>query len=331
MRRMFGRCQAGWILWLFLVCPAASWGQIASLSSVNAVSLSEEGGATSSGFVGLSSYVEFGQMTYTIGGKQDGGWKSELEWPLDGTLYLGVVGSFQPVERLTLSAGGWFSAYSQTGTMKDSDWLYGYYGSQRAIYSESDATVDGKHLDLNARYDILSALPSNETFALGVLLGFSYTQWDWEAKNGTQWTIDPDEFYQGSLPGTGLTYQQKIKVPYLGIAVSSAIPNSALDMNAYGIYSPFASCDDEDDHLLREKLSTGESDGTFWAIGGDLRWHVTPKWALSLLANYSAYDLEGEQTQTFYGGENVGLRASGIDLTVEGSQAYIGATVGWMF
>ncbi len=332
MQRIFRQCQAGGILVLIsLFFPAVSWGQIASIPPVSASSLFEEEGTTSGFFLGLSSFVEFGQMTYTIEGKQDGGWKSELEWPLDGTLYIGGVGSFHPLNRFTLSAGGWVSVYDQTGTMKDSDWLYGYYGSQKAIYSESDSSVDGKHFDINVRYDILSALPSNETMSLGVLLGFSYTQWDWEAKNGEQWTIDPDEFYQGQLPGTGITYQQKIDVPYVGVAFSSSVPNSAVDVNAYGLFSPIATCKDEDDHLLRQKLSTGETDGMFWAIGGDLRWHITPNRSLSVLANYAAYDLEGDQTQSFYGGEDEGRGATGIDLTVEGRQMYFGATVGVSF
>ncbi|GAK50506.1 hypothetical protein U14_01737 [Candidatus Moduliflexus flocculans] len=326
MSRIFGRCQAGWILVLCFFFPAISWGQIASMPSVN-VSFSEEG--TSSWFsLGISTLVEFGDMTYSIKGKQDGGWKSELEWPLDGTLYLGGVGSLRLFEQLTLNVGGWTSVYDKTGTMKDSDWLYGYYGSRKAIYSESDSNVEGTHFDLNVRYDIVR---SNNVMAFGVLLGYSYTQWDWTSKNGEQWTIDPEEYFQGSLSGKGMTYQQKIGVPYAGIAFSSSIPNSVIDMNAYGLFSPWATCDDEDDHLLREKLSNGESDGMFWALGGDLRWHITPNWSASLLANYSAYDLEGKQTQYFYGGENAGLGAKGIDLSIEGSQFYFGATAGLTF
>jgi len=326
MQRIFRRCQAGWIIVLYFFFSASSWGQIASIPTVNAVSSGE--GASPEFFLGFSTFVEFGEITYTIQGQQDGGWKSELKWPLDGTFYLGGVGSFRMLERFTLSIGGWTSVFDHTGTIEDSDWLYGYYGNQRAIYSESDSSVDGTHFDMNARYDIVR---SNDHMSFGVLLGYAYTQWDWTAKDGEQWTVDPEEFFQGSLPGTGMTYQQKIGVPYAGIALSSSLPNGAIDMNAYGIFSPWATCDDEDDHVLREKLSTGESDGMFWAMGGDLRWHITSNWSASLFTNYSAYDLEGKQTQYFYGGEYAGRGAKGIDLAIEGSQLYIGATAGFMF
>ncbi len=326
MRRICRRLHSGWLVLLCLVFPATSWGQIASPPS-NGHASSEEGAAHTF-FFGASALIEFGEMTYTIQGKQDGGWKSELEWPVDGTMYVGGVGSFRALERLSLNAGGWKSVYDTTGVMKDSDWLYGYYGSQRAIYSESDTTVGGTHLDINARYDLVRR---NEAMSLGILLGYAHTRWDWTAKNGKQWTIDPDEYYQGSLPGTGLEYQQKIGVPYIGIALSSGVPNSPIDVNAYGLFSPAATCKDEDDHLLRQKLSNGETEGTFWAVGGDIRWQITPSRSLSALANYTSYDLEGDQTQYFYGGENEGLGATGIDLTVEGRQMYFGATVGVSF
>ena len=97
----------------------------------------------------------------------------------------------------------------------------------------------------------------------------------------------------------------------------------------YTLYSPIARCDDEDDHILRSKLSQGQTDGTFLSLGGDVRWSFTYRWSVTGTLNYSAYDLTGDQTQYFYAGDNAGRGASNIDMTVEGSQVYFGLRVGY--
>jgi outer membrane protease len=275
--------------------------------------------------LGASLNVEYGDMTYTIQGPEDGGWKSVLEWPLENIVYLGGLGSFSFSRKFQVNVGFWKSITEEAGTMKDSDWLYGYYGNRKAVYSETDTTVDSTQFDINFRYDFFQ----RESFSLGGILGYAYTKWDWTAGNGYQWTIDPNNFYQGAIEGIGITYVQKVKVPYLGLALSLSSASSAFGFNVYTLYSPIAKCDDEDDHILRSKLSQGQTDGTFLSIGGDLRWSFTYHWSLTGTLNYSAYDLTGDQVQYFYAGENAGSGATGIDMTVEGSQVYLGLRVGY--
>jgi len=306
---------------LFVSTPC--WGMIAS-NGPNVTLLSKE----TSEFLlhlGASVQVEYGDMSATVQGPEDGGWKSILEWPLESIVYVGGTGSFSFYERFHVKAGIWKSVTDEAGTMKDSDWLYGYYGDQKLIYSETNATVDSTQFDVNFRYDFFRG----EAMTFGALLGYAYTKWDWKASDGYQWTIDPVNFYEGPIQGLGITYKQELKVPYLGLAMSGASANSVLGYNVYGLYSPIAKCDDEDDHIKRSKLIWGTSDGTFLSFGGDLRWNFAYHWSVTGSVNYSAYDLEGEQTQYFYGGSNAGEGATGIDLTIEGSQAYIGLMIGY--
>ncbi len=152
--------------------------------------------------VGLLFDVEFGDMTYTIQGPEEGGWKSKLEWPLDNVMYAGAEASLNVREKWRVHAEFLKSVTDDAGTMKDSDWFYGYYGDRAAIYSETSTTVDAYHLDLNLRYRVLQ----KASVSFGGLIGYSYKHWDWTGGDGYQWTIDPFSHYQGPIQGSGMTY-----------------------------------------------------------------------------------------------------------------------------
>jgi outer membrane protease len=211
--------------------------------------------------------------------------------------------------------------------MKDSDWLYEYYGNQKVIYSETNGTLNSMQFDINLRYNFFQEY----AFLIGGMLGYSRTSWDWEARDGYQWSIDSGDYYQGPLEGLGITYQQDLDVPYIGAILSMFSANSLLGFNGYILYSPFARCQDEDDHVLRYKLSQGDTKGTYLGLGADLRWNFAPRWAANGALKYSSYKLEGDQTQYFYAGDLAGSGATDIDLTVEGSQIYFGLGVSYDF
>lgn len=312
------------ILTVFLM-PASGWSMIAS--NVPNVTLLDRQSEEMHLLIGASIDVEQGEMTYTIQGPEDGGWKSELEWPLDTVVYVGGTASISFLSRLQANIGVWKSVTEDSGVMKDSDWLYGSYGDTKAIYSESDTTIDATQFDTNLRYNFFR----QGNILLGAIVGYSYTNWSWDIKGGYQTTIDPLRYYVGPLSGNGITYKETLKVPYLGLALLIVPAGSPLASNLYVLYSPVAQCDDEDDHILRSKLSTGETDGTFFSIGGDLRWLYREHLSFTGKVNYTRYDLDGTQDQYFYAGEDAGTRFSNIDLTIEGSQVYLGLMIGYSF
>jgi outer membrane protease len=120
-----------------------------------------------------------------------------------------------------------------------------------------------------------------------------------------------------------------MNVPYIGLAFSGLTLSPSFGFNVYALYSPVAHCEDRDDHIMRSKLSTGETDGTFFSVGGNVRWQLTTHLSVTSSLNYTLYDLEGEQDQAFYGTDTFGTGSSGIDLDIEGDQVYFGFTVGY--
>ncbi len=317
---------------LLLFMPFSGWTMVASHPSGGLWTNGEFKGVRF--FLGTTFDIEQGDMTYSIQGNESGGWRSKLEWPLDSILYIGEIVSFGISDTLSINGGFWKSLTDDAGDMIDEDWLYAYYGSSPFVYSESETTVEAMHLDVNVRYDGFHV----ERAVLAAIAGFSYSKWDWEAGNGYQTSVHPD-YNVGAIQGIGITYEQQVKVPYAGVAVSlSPFQSGDFHLNVYGLYSPKAFCEDEDDHILRYKLNTGESDGHFVSVGGDFRWQVSESWSVTGRIGHSRYDLEGEQDQYFYDDNPrnpddppAGTRYDDIDLTVEGSQTYMGFMVGYEF
>lgn len=302
-------------------------GRVASLLSQRV----ETGGAGRqfSLYLGTSLGIENGDMTYTIRGDEDGGWRSELEWPLESILYVGGNVSALIDERFQIAGSLWKSIGDDAGTMKDSDWmdelspyLEWRYGDDKAVYGEFDSTVDALQLDLNGQF----AFVRDSNFVLKALVGYAYTHWEWTSGNGFQSSPFPD--LNGWVDGTAVLYEQTLHVPYLGVSVLFT-PLPEIGMNLYTLYSPFAQCKDVDDHVQRYKKSTGETDGTFFSAGGEVFWNVGQGFSLSGTINYTLYDLDGKQAQAFYAGEHAGLRYDGIDLTVTGKQIGLGVLLGY--
>ncbi len=276
---------------------------------------------------------QHGDMTYTIQGPEDGGWKSELEWPIKNIVYGGGVVSTAFGDRFSLNVGGWKSLNTNSGTMIDRDWfdslrplLGAIYGDETAIIGEFDATFDALKFDGNLRFEFLRRAP----LTLGVMAGYAYTQFYWEAGDGYQHS--PLSSYNiGAVTGTGITYEQRISTPYLGLSVSFVPETVSTAINLYVLYSPLAKCTDIDDHIARYKESTGSTSGNFLLLGSDIHLRINSSWGVTATANYAKYDLEGSQDQVFYGGTNAGTRFYNIDLTVTGSQLSLGFLASYNF
>jgi outer membrane protease len=281
--------------------------------------------------MGASVATQRGDMTYTIKGSENGGWMSELEWPFEGMLYAGGIVSVRAWERVHLNVGGWKNLNRESGTMKDSDWfdelrpiLLLIYGDETAIYGEFDTNVDAWQLDSNVRVDALRF----SWMTVGIMAGYQYSRTRWETADGYQRSPLP-AYNVGTVSGPGINYEQKIAVPYLGLAASIIPETSPVDLDLYALYSPFARCDDVDDHVAREKESIGSTDGVFLSVGSDIYFRLNPSWSFTGMVTYTKYDLEGSQDQEFYGGSNAGTRFSDIDMTVTGSQIAFGFLVSY--
>lgn len=309
---------------LVLLVPVSGWGMIASHNNGSILFEGEDRSFFLS--FGISLDIENGSMTYTI--QRKGTFKSELEWPLDGIAYLGGIVSAGFGRRFQVNGGAWKSLGDEAGTMKDSDWFDALspWLDGKAIYGEFDTTVDAAQFDVNIRYDLLKGAD----MALGAILGYFYTKWEWETGKGYQISPLPD-YDIGNVTGSGILYEQEVQVPYLGLAFSLSPNDFSFGLNMYTLYSPLTRCEDIDDHVARYKESTGETEGTFLSLGGNVFWNFSGRWSLAGKINYTMYDLDGYQDQYFYGGEDPppGTRFSNIDMTVEGSQYSFGFMISY--
>lgn len=255
--------------------------------------------------------------------------ESELEFPLDswiGSLNasLGKKGLWSIDLSLSKNLTG------DTGKMKDSDWMtvgYGYKWytgntREKVIYSESDTEMDAFMLDLSGRYYFLK----REHVSLGPIGGYRYQNLSFDISNLVQTSILPG--YTGSVSGKVGTYEITYSIPYGGIALDLR-PSNRFSINLSAAYG-WAFAEDEDDHILRSKRSTAESDGPFYSIKALGTLSLTQRLFLILALEYLKMDTDGKQTQTFYATTSeavAGTTLSNINYSAKSEQTYIWAGI----
>jgi len=282
-----------------------------------------------------------GDTTYQIGGRVDigglGSYKlhfpiSELEFPLD--LYMiSVGGSIEFAEKWKVNIGVKKNITTDAGKMKDSDWGYwwlsGYpWAKQNTldIYSESDADLDALMMDINLRYRFYQG--SNWSFAAG--LGYIGENFDYKVSNLDQW-YPSSVYYFGYdfghdyISGKVLTYEARYSIPYMEIATELKIKDR-LRVEASLGYSPIVNVTDEDNHILRDKISKGDCDGnaTLFSLKG--RYEFWKPWLLMIELGYISIDADGKQTQ-YLEGELLGT----IDQKIKSTQTFIDFAVNYSF
>ena len=261
--------------------------------------------------------------------------KSELEFPLNVWLAdfnLGVDGK--------ISGGTGWRALLKMSTnigdpgekMKDSDLVsvpdWGL--SQVFSYTESDAEADVLMIDLSGRV----AFFSRPRLRLEAVLGYTHERFSYEIFGVEGWQLDPGSgervsfsLYEGI---NVLDYEVTYNVPYLGISVR-ALPGRRVKIDAEFLYSPRASAEDHDDHLLRFKTADSDCDGNAYMGSLEVIW--APQrfagglgWSFGVGADLKYVTTEGDQTQRWYGDDpadpsvdETGLVIGGIDTEIVGS------------
>ena len=263
------------------------------------------------------------------------GVESELEFPLN-TLLFGLEGSyrssaesersgFQFDYRWLTSLGG------GSGKMKDSDWLtddidvflVGSPNPGLDIYSESDADLKAMIIDLRLSYGAWAT----EEWNVGPLVGLLYEKFSYDISNVNQVGFGPyAPGYTESASGLVLTYEVTYTIPFLGIRAalhSTSSFDALLDLG----YSPWATAEDKDDHLLRGKLSEGSTDGSVFIATLTADWEIQGADHILIRGQYLNIDTTGTQTQRWYRDEvtstgtiPAGTTISGIDNRIDSEQ-----------
>lgn len=195
------------------------------------------------------------------------------------------------------------------GTLEDSDWIDGVAETSQVgsshpgldIYSTSRASLSAVLFDGRVSWEHAVTPALRLAPLAGVLYqSFSFVVTDVNQVGYGPWAAG----YTGSTTGRVLTYDARYTAVYVGGRGALARGRFAGTLDAW--YSPFARASDEDDHLLRGKLSRTEADGHAWQLRGEGRVALGPVDELSLQASVVAFRVTGTQTQTFYAGPDAG-------------------------
>ncbi|MCX7023014.1 MAG: hypothetical protein NT080_00150 [Spirochaetes bacterium] len=225
--------------------------------------------------------------------------------------------------------------------MEDWDWWM-FPGTPKVpfSYTESDASM----FWLTASASWQPVLAAGGWGELSAVVGyrFQYLHQDINGYNG--WIYDDlspvdgqPELYSQSGSGLVLTYWIMYNMPTAGLAVS-LFPAAGISVRAEaGLAIPYVS--DEDDHVLRSKLSTasGLGFGGYAGLLARYRWgypesRIRPY--LELAGTVFTAKANTRQTQTYYAGateELPGTSHSGIDHQISIRQFGVILTVGLEF
>lgn len=256
--------------------------------------------------------------------------ESELEFPLDSTVG-GVSASLDQKGVWSIDLSLSKNITEKTGKMKDSDWITfrdlstGEIERGLIIYSESDTDMDALFLDISGRYYLLKKVKTS----LGIIIGYRYQNLSFDISNLDQIdTLGGHDF----IPGKVATYEVIYNIPYGGMAFDIR-PSSKFSLNFIGTYG-LASADDKDDHILRSKRSTSESDGPFYSFKAKGNLSLSQRLSVQVALEYLKIETDGKQTQTWYATTReapAGTTISDIDYRAESEQLYLWAGIRYIF
>ena len=250
-----------------------------------------------------------GETQYEIYGSD---WKSELIFPLDSK----IVEIKYEREDFSIEGRNLFFKYAQTisgdniSGFEDSDWLNGY--SAKDVYSKGNVDLDGKIFDIGLSYNN----KINKKAKWSVVFGYQRMEYDFNVHSAVN-------YYGGSgaLINNGQTvlkYESEYNMPYIGGSYNYKF-SSDFSLSGSLKWSPISEVEDEDDHLLRNKIASSEADGNSYILNIDSNYKINSSWQNYLAVSYIYSDLEGSQSQYWYGDDpatvrdDTGTKVNGIN------------------
>lgn len=251
-----------------------------------------------------------GETQYEIYGSD---WASELIFPLDSSIleFTYERQNFSIEGRdLYLKYGQTFNDQNISG-FEDSDWLNN--NSTKDIYSTGDVDLDGKTFDIGLRYH----KEINQRSKLTALMGYQIIKYDFDVHSAVNhYGGSAGEINNGD---TVLLYESEYNIPYIGGSYERKVSNS-FNLTGTLKWSPISDVEDEDDHILRNKIANSEADGNTYILKVNTEYEINNNWQAYLKAKYLYSDLSGSQSQYWYGDDpatpnqdDTGTRIDGIN------------------
>lgn len=265
------------------------------------------------------SYMS-GSTTYEIEGVDNNmSWRSRLKFPAY-TMRLDAGGSIQ-LKRTELSFGGWTSLDRASGALTDDDWTDGV----KDIWSRSDLALDAWGLYGGMTYWSVK----EKNFSAGPSLGFSFDHYSFDASNVRQWGD------VASQDGKVLTYEQSMFALKPGLAALWR-PTKELAIGGDFSISPLAIVWDEDDHILRDKLSEGLAGAWHLSLGLNLDYLIyqfkLSRLCFGINGRYTYLESwTGQQSQEYYDGPSQGQSFDNISYSVTRNHFTVGCQLSLQF
>jgi outer membrane protease len=262
-----------------------------------------------------------GDTQYQIGGKAinaNGVYEihfplSELKFPLDAFMVKGTV-TVDFAKRWTLMASAATNITDDTGKVEDSDWGIWEWSNPDTldVYSESDTEMDALLLEGKIAFmfyqgyygqDSINGISNrNIQFSYFAGLGYKYQRFDFEVSNLDQWYPTFPSVPHDLVPGLIGTYEAEYQIPYLELSMEMKVAEKFL-LEIGLAYAPFVDFQDEDQHLLRDKVNVADhdwaGDAMFVRLKG--RYNFNPHWFLELDAEAMKIESEGESNAYVHG------------------------------
>jgi outer membrane protease len=286
----------------------------------------------------VSGYLK-GNSTYHISiYSGTSGVESELEFPLK-TFLAGIEASFgspasQKEDGFRVNIKWLKNIGDGSGKMKDSDWLtddqdillVGSPHPGKDIYSESDIDLSANIIDLNAVINMWHGKRGN----IGPIFGYKYEKFDYNVSNTNQVGYGPyDPSFTAYVPGKTLDYEVTYNIFYAGLNTEILL-SKTFHTNIMLAFSPQTTVADRDDHILRSKLSTGETTGHAYLAALNARWDASSQWSLEVGGEYMNIRTTGTQHQYFYAGPYAGLSGD-VDDKITSTQWLVSAMITYKF
>lgn len=240
---------------------------------------------------------------------------SELDWKADVAL-AGISSSIRH-ERWVANGGIWTSLDTIDGSLVDRDWRYTDIPDW-SDQSIGDASLDMTVFDINVGYGMFKA----ESMALDVVLGYRQDELGWSDFGGTYlYSIDGFRDTAGTLPpGTAITYDQKIQIPYLGLHAHTRI-RPAMTLSGYLLYSTLGEISAHDYHILRGVHFVDSFSGVeYLGVGVLVSWNLTPELLVGVTLDYQNLDdVVGDEQIIEYGE----FRPDGAGTSMESTTASV--------
>jgi len=275
--------------------------------------------------------VGVGDTAYEISASELGtSIRSRLEFPLDG-VYAGADACFNTggqvmgIQNFSIGARFLANVTDPSEDMNDYDWVNGFLVGDTGSEAESSSYM----IDLYIKGDVVT----QEQIVISGICGVRREEYSFEIYGFEGYYLPPIGDGPVSLDSDtlALTYDMEHTWIYGGIEGQLIMTDS---LRAEGsIVVGIGKIEDRDDHVLRDKISTGELVSVASKVAAHLVWHLAPPsagWRPYLKAGVEGMTVmaEGEQDQEF---ENEYLEFKGIDEEIELTFATVEAIFGCDF